>query len=107
MCEQLACDLAHAFGDRHATDERVAALQRLIDDRAVLLAAHDGHGIVPRAVLERHGWMTVREARLNVRDAPDSWLESRSLAIEHAANRGAAWLESQGIGNDDESLVFA
>jgi hypothetical protein len=51
--------------------------------------------------------MAVREARLNVRDAPESWLESRSLAIEHAADRGAAWLESQGIGDDDESLLIA
>lgn len=104
VCEQLATDLQHAFADRSATDVRIAALQRLIDDRAVILAAHDGHGVVPRAVLERHGWLTVREARLNVRDAPDWWLESRAPAIEIAADRGAQWLESQGIA-DDGSVV--
>lgn len=103
-CEQLAGDLAHAFANRHIADERIGALHRLIDDRSAILAAHDGHGDVPRAVLERHGWMTVHEARLNVRDAPDAWLERRALEIELAADCGAAWLEEQGI-TDDESIL--
>lgn len=104
VCEQLAGDLAHVFANRHVADERIAALQRLIDDRSLILAAHDGHADVPRAVLERHGWMTVHEARMNVRDAPDTWLEGRAMEIELAAECGAAWLEEQGI-TDDESFV--
>ena len=100
-CEQLGGDLAGIFSDRVRVDRRVAELQRLIDDRSVILAAHDGHGVVPRAVLERHGWLTVREARLNVRDAPDSWTDDRAAAIAAAAERGAAWLESEGIADGD------
>ncbi len=86
-------------------DHRIAGLQHLIDDRAAILAAHDGRGIVPRAVLERHGWLTVHEARLNVRDAPDWWTAGRASAIELAADRGAAWLESHGIVDGDSVVV--
>ncbi len=102
-CERLAGDLARTFSERQRVDERIAGLQRLIDDRADLLAAHDGQSPVPREVLERHGWLAVREARLNVRDAPGWWTAAHAAAIEDAAERGAAWLENEGI-TDGDSL---
>lgn len=105
-CERMAGELSFAFSERAHVDERIATLQRLIDDRDLILAAHDGHGIVPRAVLERHGWLTIHEARLNVRDAPDWWLNGRAAAIEQAAERGADWLEAQGI-FDGDTLIHA
>lgn len=103
-CEQLAGDLALTFSERSRADERIGGLQSLIDDRAALLASHDGSGPVPRAVLERHGWLAVREARLNVRDAPGWWTSAQASAIAHAAERGAQWLENQGI-VDGDSMV--
>ncbi|MBJ7470545.1 MAG: hypothetical protein JHD16_04555 [Solirubrobacteraceae bacterium] len=99
-CEQLASDLAMTFSSRRRADARIDGLQRLIDDRTCILAAHDAGSAVPRPVLERHGWLTVREAHLNVRDAPDWWRTGRASAIAEAAERGAAWLTSQGIADD-------
>ena len=100
-CERIAADLACAVPDRVFADDRIALLQRLIDDRERILRAHDGAAAVPRDVLGRHGWLAVHEARLNVRDAPDWWLPGRADAVERAAQRGAEWLESQEI--DDQA----
>lgn len=92
--ETLARELPWDIRDRRVADGRIAALQRLIEDRRLVLAAIDTGQAVPRAVLVRHGWLAVREARLNVRDAPDSWGPDRASETALAAERGARWLES-------------
>lgn len=99
-CEQLARGLAVTFSQRERVDANIADLQRLLDDRAAILAAHDGRGTLPRSVLERHGWLAVHEARLNARDAPAWWSSGQAAAMARAGDRGAAWLESQGITDD-------
>lgn len=92
--EELSRDLPWDLSDRRRADERVAALQRLIEDRRLVLAAMDDARAVPRAVLVRHGWLAVREALLNVRDAPPSWDDERASETARAAQQGAWWLES-------------
>lgn len=66
-------------------------------DRRALLAAYDGLGPVPRWALERHAWLAIEEARLNVRDAPEWWPEGRVEQIEQAADAGAEWLRAAGL----------
>lgn len=91
--ESFATDLPWDLRDRHQADERITVLQRLIEDRRLVLAAIDGGSAVPRAVLARHGWLAVREALLNVRDAPDTWDDDRASQTALAARQGAGWLE--------------
>lgn len=95
--EQVSRELPWGFEDRHRVDERIALLLLLIEDRRVILEAHEGRSTVPRDVLERHAWLAIEEARLNVRDAPDSWEPGRATATARAAERGAAWLNAIGI----------
>lgn len=94
---RVARDLPWTYSQRGAADQRVAALERLIDDRRAVLHAIDSGFEVPRAVLERHGWLAVREAQLNVRDAPDTWPPDEAVRIAHAAARGASLLTLLGI----------
>ncbi|MDO9398003.1 MAG: hypothetical protein Q7T71_15775 [Herbiconiux sp.] len=95
--ETLSRNLPWDICDRHLADARLGALQRLIEDRRLILAAYDEGRSVPRAVLVRHGWLAVTEARLNVRDAPDSWSAERAISTAEAADEGAVWLRRLGI----------
>jgi hypothetical protein len=95
--EELSQGLPWDFNDRVSADRRIEALESLLRDRRALLAAYDGFGPVPRLALERHGWLAIEEARLNVRDAPDWWPDGRVEQIEQAAERGAEWLEAAGL----------
>jgi len=97
--DQLAREMAWQLPDRARADAQVADLQRLLEDRRLVLAAVDGFGVVPRAVLERHAWLAVREARLNARDAPEDWDEGRVIDIARAASQGARWLQRLGLPN--------
>lgn len=99
VTDELARELAWQLPDRAKADAQIAGLQRLLEDRRLVLAAVDGFGTVPRAVLVRHAWLAVREARLNARDAPESWDEDRVIDIARAAQSGAAWLQRLGLPN--------
>lgn len=97
--DQLARDMAWELPDREQADAQIASMQRLLEDRRLILAALDGYGTVPRAVLDRHAWLAVREARLNARDAPESWDDDRVIDIARAAAVGARWLTELGLPN--------
>lgn len=95
--EALSRDLPWDICERRHADARIAAMQRLIEDRTQIMAAIDTGRVLPRDVLERHGWLAVREARLNARDAPDSWDSDRAARTASAAAHGADWLTMLGI----------
>jgi hypothetical protein len=97
--DDLARNMAWQLPDRATADAQVETLQRLLEDRRLILAAVDGYGVVPRAVLMRHAWLAVREAKLNGRDAPDSWDDNRVVDIAEAAASGERWLMALGLTN--------
>ncbi|MEN0015948.1 MAG: hypothetical protein AAGC46_21460 [Solirubrobacteraceae bacterium] len=97
--DHLAREMAWQLPDRAKADTQIEGLQRLLEDRRLVLAAVDGFGTVPRAVLERHAWLAVREAKLNARDAPETWDDDRVIDIARAAESGQRWLEQLGLPN--------